>query len=40
MIGEKGVKKIYQLFSHSKTSDIRKLAGRLLCEATFSNINN
>lgn len=40
LLGETGVRKIYQLFNSSKTSDIRKLAGRLLCEATFNNLRN
>lgn len=40
LLGEKGVRKIYQLFSTSKTADIRKLAGRLICEALFNNLSN
>ena len=49
MIGKKGLIKIYNLFNQSKVSgkynpilltfvsDIRKLAGRLLCEATYNS---
>jgi len=52
MIGKKGLLKIYNLFNESRVSgeykiliysfclDIRKLAGRLLCEATFNSDTN
>jgi hypothetical protein len=40
LLGDLGLRKVYHLFNSSKTSDIRKLAGRLLCEATFNNQRN
>jgi hypothetical protein len=40
MLGEAGVRKLIQLFNSSKQSDVRKLAGRLICEASFNNEKN
>lgn len=40
MLGQEGLNKIYRLFTQSKVPDVRKLAGRLLCEATFKCATN
>ena len=40
MMGQKGLLKIYSLFNNSKASDVRKLAGRLLCEALHKSPKN
>lgn len=39
-MGEKGLLKIYSLFNKSKASDVRKLAGRLVCEALYKSPKN
>ena len=40
LLGQSGLAKIYALFNTSKTSDVRKLAGRLICEALYSSTSN
>ena len=40
LMGEKGLLKIYSLFNTSKASDVRKLAGRLVCEALYKSPKN
>ena len=39
-MSEKGLLKVYSLFNQSKTADVRKLAGRLLCESLYKSPGN
>ena len=40
LLTEGGVRKIYRLLNNHMSSDVRKLCGRLLCEATYKCESN